>query len=198
MGGLRANPSELLVNFDYSQLSRSKQVEVREEARVIHQLIAKTASHIVQIGLRLNSVRRLIGRKHFQAWLAGEFQWSQPSASRFMRAAQYFGSVECLNQFQPGALYVLASKRIPDEARREALDKARSGRTISKSMAEVIVLRYRSNAHRQNAGSRHAIPNGIVKTLTGKILAMNDDELYHLSRELSALLLQIQHRLTQL
>src|SRR5262245_59746353 len=118
-----------LFGFNYSKLPGSRRDEVQGEARVIHLLIAKTASNIVQIGLRLIAVRRIIGREHFSEWLDQEFQWSQPSASRYMQAARYFGDIECtvLERFQPGALYVLAREKLPAFARREAIDNARSG-----------------------------------------------------------------------
>lgn len=126
--------------FDYGTLIRSVRKHTEEEARAIKGLLAKTASNIVQIGLRLQWVREQIGREHFQEWLKAEFDWSQSVASNFMRTASVFAEVDCLSQFQPSALYLLARHRVPKAARQEAFDRARRGELITKARAQSILL----------------------------------------------------------
>jgi hypothetical protein len=99
-----------------------------------------TAQDVVEICQRLQIVHDLIGRKFFQSFLDAEFQWSQQSASRFMRAAHVFGGVDCLDNFVPSALYVLSTSRVPAAALPEALELARSGAVIKQSIAHQIVL----------------------------------------------------------
>jgi len=128
--------------FDYDALASAVRRQVVEETAEIRRILEKTAENIVQIGLRLNFVHNRIGRNHFQPWLAAEFQWDQSTASNYMRAAAVFCEVKCLNRFQPGALYELVRKRVPEGARAEAIDRAQNGELITKAEAETIVRKH--------------------------------------------------------
>ena len=53
-----------------------------------------TAASIVQIGQYLSEVKARIGHGHFLEWIAREFDWSEPSAQRFMRV---YANVKSVN-----------------------------------------------------------------------------------------------------
>lgn len=125
--------------FDYGQLPSAIRRDLQQETMAIHSLIEQTIRNIVQIGLRLQLVRDQLGRSSFQNWLSSEFRWSQSVASNYMRVASVFQDVNCLERFQPSALYLLARKRTPDAARQEALRLASSGETITARRADCIV-----------------------------------------------------------
>jgi hypothetical protein len=173
--------------FDYDQLVASMRQAVREETEMIRGLLAKTAANIVQIGLRLQFVRNRLGREHFQDWLRAEFRWSQSVASNYMQAARVFGDTECLQQFQPGALYVLARKKAPSEARSEALARARQGELITKARAEVILAKHSSTPPavrtRVHDKVRRYLEN-VLRGLPREELEDVADELLQFAREL--------------
>jgi hypothetical protein len=137
--------------FDYGALSEPVRRDVMQRAAAIHERIAarkvmESAQDVVEIGQRLQIVRDLIGRKLFQSFLKAEFEWSQGSASKSMRAARVFGDVDCLDSFAPSALYVLSTSRVPAAALPEALELARAGIEIKQSTAHEIVLRCRGES----------------------------------------------------
>lgn len=88
----------------------------REHAEAIHALLAKTSVNVVQIGLHLQAVRNAVGRRHFGAWLKAEFRWTRAVASNYMQVARVFAALDCLDRFQPSALFVLARKKCPPGA----------------------------------------------------------------------------------
>jgi len=133
---------ELPDAFDYSTLAGTLRKQVQEESDAIRHLLVNTVTSIVQIGLRLQFVRRCLGRSYFQAWLAAEFRWSQSVASNYMRAAAVFANVDCIDRFHSGALYILARHRAPEMARSEAVQRARAGEMITAADAQSIVLRH--------------------------------------------------------
>lgn len=130
------------VPFDYDKLPTSVRAVVREQSQSIRSLLAKTSANFIQIGLRLQFIRARLGRVHFQQWLKAEFEWSQPAASNYMRAAAAFGELDCVDQFQPSALFVLARRKVPASARADAIDIARQGHLVTKALAEEIVQRH--------------------------------------------------------
>ncbi len=149
--------------FDYGSLKPEDRQEVRKEAGEIRGFLENTAVNIVQIGYRLNSVHERIGRSRFQAWLAAEFQWDQSTASNYMRAAAVFCDVNCLKNFQPGALYELVRKRVPEVARAEAIDRARKGERITKSAAVLIVEKYHAAAPGKTRDVVSTVCHGLMR-----------------------------------
>ena len=141
-GDDRGDSPSSATGFDYDRLIASTRKRVKQEADSIRRLLAQTSTNIVQIGIRLHIVRTDIGPERFQDWLKAEFQWSQPVASNYMRAAAVFRDVDNLDRFQPSALYALARKKVPEAARREAIDRAGRGELITKRTAQAIVAKY--------------------------------------------------------
>jgi hypothetical protein len=132
--------------FDYEQLHVSHRTAIQDETKVIRNLVVATARNVVQIGLHLKFVRKYLGRDYFQAWLRAEFRWSQSVASNYMRTADVFCDIDSLDFLQPSALYVLARRKVTDAARAEALERARHGEMITKTIAVEIVNKYDGSA----------------------------------------------------
>jgi hypothetical protein len=145
--GRRAAP------FDYALFPASVQKSVREQVQTIHGLLARTSVNVVQIGLRLQFVRDRLGRLHFRPWLKAEFAWSQSTASNYMRAAKTFGDLDCLERFQPAALFALARKKVPAACRAEAIRLARRGGRVTKADAVELVERHAPAAERGDGGA---------------------------------------------
>lgn len=129
-------------HLTYAHLPGSIQAEIEGQTRAIRELLEQTTRNVIQIGLRLEFVRNRIGRAGFQKWLRSEFLWSQPVASNYMAAARQFSELDCIGQFQPSALFVLARRKVPLAARDEAVRRARKGERITKTRAMAIVLEH--------------------------------------------------------
>lgn len=161
--------------FEYSRLPASLQREVQEQAEAVRGLLAMTARNVVQIGIRLQFVRDRIGRENFQPWLRTEFQWSQSVASNYMRAAKTFSETDCIDQFQPSALYLLSRKRCPPAALKEALTRAKHGERITKTLANDLVT-----VSTVNVRPRHRTAERVrryVKNALGDLLPAQVEEL---------------------
>lgn len=120
-------------------MASSQQKAIQAEVVAIRGLLHQTAEAIVQIGLRLQMVRNLLGPHDFQDWLADEFEWSQPTASRYMRVAKLFADLGCIKQFQRSALYLLAQQQMSHSVREAAIARAHAGERITKSSVEQIL-----------------------------------------------------------
>ncbi len=168
--------------FDYSSLPASRQRDLRNATQAIRTLVVQTAVNVVQIGLRLEHVHEIVGRDHFQAWLKAEFAWSVPMATRYRQSARVFANVDCVSRFEPGALYELSAGGVPEEARREALERARNGECIAQRDAREIVRRYRGalGSSFPQRKRRHVsvarLINAIDYSLHDRIASLNADE----------------------
>src|SRR5262245_31894605 len=107
-----------VVGFDYYSVEGGfeKQERLRAHARAIHQLVARTARNIIEIGSRLQQVHELIGKELFSMWLEAELQLSAGQAYAFMRVAEKFGELEAAGNIQPSALVLLSRGTIPEAA----------------------------------------------------------------------------------
>ncbi len=125
-------------NFDYASLDAVTAQFVQQQTGEIRVLIKRTTQDIVEIGRKLIYVKDKLKHGQFGEWLASEFEWSQDSASNFMRVAQQFGENPIISEFAPSALYLLSAPSIPETARAEAIARAAAGESITYSRAKQI------------------------------------------------------------
>jgi DNA-directed RNA polymerase subunit F len=133
-----------IVGFNYEALESEEREPAREQAEAIRGLLKTTVQSVVEIGTRLQQVRKAIGRDSFQAWIRAEFRFTQSVASNYMKAAAEFGKLDCLERFQPTALFDLGRKNVPDAAVDQAVSEARAGRPITRKRAHQIIAAHRS------------------------------------------------------
>lgn len=124
----------------------------KDSAKAIHGLLEKTGQAVVEIGRRLIAVHAALGPATFDAWLRCEFEWNQPLASQYMRAAKAFGDVECLDKFQPTALCMLARGSVTQPVIDEALTIARSGETVTAKKVKGLFETHLVQPVRNDAG----------------------------------------------
>lgn len=93
---------------------------------------------IMTIGQYLTEAKAILGHGNFLPWIEAEFQMSHDTAKNFMNVWERFGQNPKISEFQPSALYLLASPSTPDEAREEALDRAEKGEKITHKTAREI------------------------------------------------------------
>jgi hypothetical protein len=97
---------------------------------------------ILEIGARLREVRNLLYHGEWERWLDCEFGWSSRTARRCMAAAKAFADKTDIVSELPidiGALYLLARPRMPEEARAQAVERAKLGERITRAVAADIV-----------------------------------------------------------
>lgn len=127
--------------FDYSALDRDLATELEDHAREIKYRLKRTVTDTIEVGRRLTEVKnRLAGS--FTAWLKFEFDLSERTGRYFMDVYEVFGQEPALPEIPPKVLYLAASSSTPAEARREIVERARSGE-IKYEEAREIVERHR-------------------------------------------------------
>ena len=89
-------------------------------------------------------VKEKLGHGNFNRWLGKEFSWSDVTARRLMMVAKEFKSYN-MNDLDivNSALYILASPSTPEEAKTEAIERAKSGERITSNIAKGIKSRHK-------------------------------------------------------
>lgn len=127
-----------IVGFNYAVLKGGKGPTAEDHARAIRRLVERNTHNSIEIGRRLLEVKRLTG-KYFAAWLRAEFKWVHSVASNYMQIAERFGDLDCLDRFDHTALVRLVRKSTPPALVDQAIERARSGETMThKQVAKML------------------------------------------------------------
>jgi len=133
--------------FDYGSLNSETRIFVQQCTSEIKSLMRRTAQDILDIGQKLTEVKQQLGHGNFEAWLKAEFEWSEWTARKFIQVARQFKTVNFTDlSVAASALYVLASSSTPEDACKEALERAIKGEAISYTEAKGIVTRHKETA----------------------------------------------------
>lgn len=119
--------------FDYAELRPEVRAVAVEAAARIRLHGRRAASGIVAIGQELLRAKAALPHGAWCPWLALEFAWSDPTARRYMAAAEFAEQNDQFDRFEidVSALYLLASPSTPATVRQAALDRARAGGRVS-------------------------------------------------------------------
>ena len=131
--------------YDYSGLPVNVAKQVRSAANRIKKMLGEMAGDIVRIGLDLIAVKEQLAHGEFGIWLESEFEWKRQTAENYMNVARTFpkfGNLDSL-PIRKSAICLLAQPSVPNEAREEALLKARSGEPITVAAAKEIIASHR-------------------------------------------------------
>jgi hypothetical protein len=120
-----------ITKFDPNTLTTSDRRTVEDCTRDVREFIRKTSRDAHRIGQKLKAVKALLGHGRFLGWLRAEFGWSADTAERLMRVAEQFSDIPQRAVIGLTALYLLAGDGVPEEARREAVDRAAAGEAIT-------------------------------------------------------------------
>jgi len=132
-----------VVGFNYAVLKGEAASWMREQTRDIRGLLSDATRSIVEIGKRLEVIKRRIGPARFREWCGAEFRWRLDVAYQYIRVAKVFADADGLDSFEPGALYALVKKNVPDEAKAEAMHEAQAGKTVTRRRAFEIISKHR-------------------------------------------------------
>jgi hypothetical protein len=144
--------------FDYDELERDTKGRLLSIQRDIAREKAKHEESGMEIGKAIAAAHALLvgdGGKDgkFSLWVESECGYCRRTAYNYMNAWQRFGSLgNCATvaQFEPTALYALASPSVPDAAVREAVKLADRGLRITKKAADDIKRKHTQNGHKSN------------------------------------------------
>jgi hypothetical protein len=136
-------------NFDYAALDCETQILIQQRTSEIKERLRNVTQAIWEIGQKLVDVRNCLNYGQFNSWLKTEFQWSRSTAYNYINVFETFGSCSNFGQLDiaASALYLLAAPSTPEEARKEALESARIGETVTYLKAKAIIRQYKKLNH---------------------------------------------------
>ena len=138
--------SVALVSFNYELLDEQKRNVVQTWTDEIRKLVHRTAQDVVDIGMKLVEVKKVLPHGAFGIWLREEFDWSESAAVKMMQVANRFKNVNVTDlEIDQSALYVLAAPSTPEPAREKAIQAAQSG-VVSNAKAKEIVDKHKAEA----------------------------------------------------
>lgn len=150
-------------NFDYTQLDGDTSRFLKDEAGKIKGLLTQTIEGIVEIGISLLEVKKSLKYGQYRQWLHTEFDMSIRTADNFTRVAQCFNDANFSElDIAKTALYLLAAPSVPNEAREEALEIAKSERVSNQKAAAII------ESHKESSAADSLPTPPPKKTKTGK------------------------------
>ena len=167
--------------FDYSQFDAETSLFVREQTEEIRGLIKRTAQGISDIGQKLLEIKEKLGHGNFLNWLKTEFNWSEPSAQRFMQVARQFKSTDLMDlEIAPSALYILSAPSTPDSVRQEAVSRAKAGENITYTTAKEIKHQYQTaiaEKEQKKSDARVFVADATVDRSKVEVDRLNEEEL---------------------
>ncbi|MGA9379934.1 MAG: DUF3102 domain-containing protein [Phormidium sp.] len=145
--------SSLQKVFDYTMLDAETSLFIQKQTGEIRALMKRTAQDIIEIGQKLILVKEKLAHGRFLDWIAAEFEWSYPTAARFMQVANSFQKTYQIDKFAASALYVLAAPSTPASARAEAIARAETGEPITYTIAKEIRQKHSSPGNKTKTES---------------------------------------------
>jgi len=149
--------------FDYTILDAETSQFIQRQTGEIRALMKRTAQDIIEIGQKLVLVKEKLAHGRFLDWIAAEFEWSYPTAARFMQVANSFRNTYQIDKFAASALYVLAAPSTPETARSEAIARAEAGEPITYTIAKEIRQKHSSQVTKNK-------PESVTKLKTVPVL----------------------------
>lgn len=140
--------TQIASKFEYERLDAETRITVQRHTSEIKNLLRRTTEQIIEIGLKLTDVKNQLGHGKFRSWLKTEFDWSIPTANRFMQVADKFKNLNLRHlDIAASALYLLASPSTSEEARTEAHQRASQGENITYTKAKAIIAKHKKAAN---------------------------------------------------
>jgi len=129
--------------FDYGTLDEGDREFVEAAEGRIENRVKRTVEDIIAVGQELIAVKERLKHGEFGKWLKARFGWTRMTAHRLMNVAERFGEMSQNVTFEPSAAYLLAAPSTPDEAREEAVERAKKGAVIDLATAREIVATHK-------------------------------------------------------
>lgn len=107
----------------------------------IHDRARQSGENYVAIGQRLTEAKNLLKHGEFVKWLEEATGINKRTAERMMQVAETFKS-DTVSLLRPAALIELSKGNVPESARKEAVQRAKNGQQVTKSVAKKIVAKH--------------------------------------------------------
>lgn len=115
------------LRWDYGQVAQVHRKAVEDAAVDIAVAGRRMASNVVQIGQRLNEVKKLLEHGLFTDWCEVEFGMNIRTAQRWMSVAETLGDKsDKLSHLGSSVLYLLAADSTPEAVREAVIEEAAS------------------------------------------------------------------------
>ncbi|MCH8043838.1 MAG: DUF3102 domain-containing protein [Planctomycetes bacterium] len=110
-------------------------------AEAIRSIQRRMAIDLIEIGKHLVAAKKRLDHGAFTPWLDREFNWSDRTARLFMQVFETFGKTDNFSDLEIGqsALYLLSAESTPEDAKADAIDRAKAGEKITHKLAKEIV-----------------------------------------------------------
>lgn len=130
--------------FAWGMLAPDDRDWLKKRTQDIETFSYRIGCDVARIGMILSEVRARIGKGHFAGWLAKHTPFRKSNAYRLMDVGKWFGGHQSqIGTFEPTALYVLSSEKVPQQARDHALALADGKEKITRAKALEIVDAYK-------------------------------------------------------
>ncbi len=127
---------DLSVEVRQSQALRAERIRLR---------MKRTAEDIVEIGRELTEAKAELGHGNFDNWIKQEFEMSKPTALRFMRVYENFGSKNVnLTHLSVSALYLLAESSTPEPVVQEVIARTEQGETLTVAQVKSLKMQLKA------------------------------------------------------
>ncbi len=124
-----------LIEVEAISASDSELTLLGVHAQEIRKRLRRSVQDIVEIGLRLQECKSILGHGAFLQWIEAECELGERMAQHFMNVADKFKSENISDlKIAPSTLYLLASDSTPEEVRDKALEEARNGARVTQQV----------------------------------------------------------------
>jgi Protein of unknown function (DUF3102) len=108
------------------------EITLAGHAEAIRVLGRRVIGDVIEIGRRLTISKELCGHGDWLPWLKREFGWSDDSALRYMRVAEFAKNRNLRDLELPvSGLYLLAAPSTPEAARDEVIERSEAGERLT-------------------------------------------------------------------
>ncbi len=140
------NPTGQRKLFDYSTLAEVDRQYFQEGAVEVRLLMKRSAQDVIKAGWILMETKRR-NPKAFKKWIDVEFGMSEALAHNWINVARRF-TPEQLENVPVTTAYLLGAKSTPESARKEILEKSKTGKVSVKEVKQVVTK------HKQAAAAK--------------------------------------------
>lgn len=133
------------LRYDYAQIDPAVRDQVQAAAVDMMHAGQRMQESRLTVGQRLIEVKALLPHGQFEDWCDTEFGLSQSTAQNMMAAARVFDAKSpTVGLLSDSAMYMLASKSVPDAARTEVIAQAQAtGKSPTKPEVKAAIAKHK-------------------------------------------------------
>lgn len=134
-----------LSEFGYGNLDGEAIASLREETEKIKSLMKRTAEDIIEIGGRLEKIKKTLGHGNYKRWIKDQLSLDYTTANNFTKVFKTFsGRKEEVARIglNVSVLYLMSSRNTPEGFCDEVFQRAEAGYPLSLSEAKQLKKEY--------------------------------------------------------